>query len=69
RVFSEAVYGDPLWFAWPNHMKIFCNNKGVVAKSTHVCNNYLPRGNVGLELELTPPSPAAVGTACTSAMP
>ncbi|APT09634.1 hypothetical protein MINTM008_08080 [Mycobacterium intracellulare] len=54
-MFSEAVYGDPLWFAWPNHMKIFCNNKGVVAKSTHVCNNYLPRGNVGLELELTPP--------------
>ncbi|MCV7124086.1 DUF5078 domain-containing protein [Mycobacterium lacus] len=48
RDYSENFYpplgsgGDPLWFAWPNHFKIFFNNKGVVAKSTEVCNNYPP---------------------------
>jgi hypothetical protein len=39
--------GDPLWFAWPNHMKIFFNNKGVVAKETENCTNY-PRGDMSL---------------------
>jgi hypothetical protein len=39
--------GDPLWFAWPNHMKIFFNNKGVVAKETENCMNY-PRGDMSL---------------------
>lgn len=27
---------------WPNHDKIFFNNKGVVARSTEVCNQYPP---------------------------
>lgn len=48
REYSENFYpplgsgGDPLWFAWPNHMKIFFNNKGVVAKETDNCANYPP---------------------------
>ena len=48
REYSENFYpplgsgGDPLWFAWPNHMKIFFNNKGVVAKETENCANYPP---------------------------
>jgi hypothetical protein len=53
REYSENFYpplgsgGDPLWFAWPNHMKIFFNNKGVVAKETENCMNY-PRGDMSL---------------------
>ncbi|OIN80276.1 DUF5078 domain-containing protein [Mycobacterium malmoense] len=45
RDYSEHFYDggvDPLWLAWPNHFKIFFNNKGVVAKSTDVCNQYPP---------------------------
>jgi hypothetical protein len=43
RTYSENFYnGDPLTFAWVNHMKIFFNNKGVVAKATDVCNQYPP---------------------------
>lgn len=43
RSYSEHFYnGDPLWFAWPNHMKIFFNNKGVVAKETENCAQYPP---------------------------
>jgi Domain of unknown function (DUF5078) len=44
RGYSENFYDgvDPLWLAWPNHFKIFFNNKGVVAKSTEVCNQYPP---------------------------
>ncbi|MEE3064289.1 DUF5078 domain-containing protein [Mycobacterium sp. 050128] len=45
RGYSENFYApvsDPLWVAWPNHMKIFFNNKGVVAKSTDICNQYPP---------------------------
>ena len=41
---------DPLWVAWPNHMKIFFNNKGVVAKATDICNQYPRRRHVGVEL-------------------
>jgi hypothetical protein len=33
---------DPLWLAWPNHMKIFFNNKGVAAKETDHCADYPP---------------------------
>jgi Domain of unknown function (DUF5078) len=33
---------DPLWLAWPNHMKIFFNNKGVAAKETDHCADYGP---------------------------
>jgi len=48
RDYSENFYnGDPLWFAWPNHMKIFFNNKGVVAKATDVCNQY-PAGDMSV---------------------
>lgn len=48
RDYSDHFYpplgsgGDPLWFAWPNHMKLFFNNKGVVAKETENCANYPP---------------------------
>lgn len=43
RTYSENFYNnDPLWYAWPNHMKLFFNNKGVVAKATDVCNQYPP---------------------------
>ena len=42
-----APVSDPLWVAWPNHMKIFFNNKGVVAKETENCQNY-PRGDMSL---------------------
>ena len=43
REYSENFYnGHPLTFAWVNHMKIFFNNKGVVAKATDVCNQYPP---------------------------
>ena len=43
RTYSENFYNnDPLWYAWPNHMKIFFNNKGVVAKATDVCDQYPP---------------------------
>jgi len=39
--------GDPLWFAWPNHFKIFFNNKGVVAHETENCMNY-PKGDMSV---------------------
>jgi hypothetical protein len=42
-----APQADGLWLAWPNHMKIFWNNKGVVAKETENCQNY-PRGDMSL---------------------
>ncbi|QUR66211.1 DUF5078 domain-containing protein [Mycobacterium spongiae] len=44
RDYSEHFYDgiDPLWWGWRNHMKIFFNNKGVVAKSTAECNAYPP---------------------------
>ncbi|KKC05614.1 DUF5078 domain-containing protein [Mycobacterium nebraskense] len=43
RTYSENFFNnDPLWYAWPNHMKLFFNNKGVVAKSTDVCGQYPP---------------------------
>lgn len=43
RTYSENFYNnDPLWYAWPNHMKLFFNNKGVVAKATDVCGQYPP---------------------------
>lgn len=49
RDYSEHFYepptptvADPLWVGWPNNMKIFFNNKGVVAKETDNCANYPP---------------------------
>ncbi|BAV42346.1 DUF5078 domain-containing protein [Mycobacterium ulcerans] len=49
RDYSEHFYDsiDPLWWGWRNHMKIFFNNKGVVAKSTEVCNQY-PAGDMSV---------------------
>ncbi len=48
RDYSENFYnGDPLTHAWVNHMKIFFNNKGVVAKATDVCQNY-PAGDMSV---------------------
>jgi hypothetical protein len=48
RDYSENFYnGDPLTWAWVNNMKIFFNNKGVVAKATEVCNGY-PRGDMSV---------------------
>ncbi|BBZ46027.1 DUF5078 domain-containing protein [Mycobacterium parmense] len=50
RTYSENFYtsqADPLWLAWPNHMKIFFNNKGVVAKSTDACDQY-PKGDMSV---------------------
>lgn len=44
RDYSEHFYDsiDPLWWGWRNHMKIFFNNKGVVAKETANCAKYPP---------------------------
>ena len=44
RAWSEAlatdIYADNLAFRWPNHAKLFFNNKGVAAKTTDVCQQY-----------------------------
>jgi uncharacterized protein DUF5078 len=45
RAYSANFYApqiNPLNLAWPNHMKLFFNNKGVVAKETENCQNYPP---------------------------
>jgi hypothetical protein len=46
RAYSEDMATnyppEPLTSAWPNHAKIFFNNKGVVAKSTEACAQYPP---------------------------
>jgi hypothetical protein len=45
RAYSDNMYyngADPLWLAWPNHMKVFFNNKGVAAKETDHCADYGP---------------------------
>jgi len=45
RSYSDSMYDngvDPLWVAWPNHMKIFFNNKGVAAEETDHCADYPP---------------------------
>ena len=45
RGYADGMYDngvDPLWLAWPNHMKIFFNNKGVAAKETDHCADYPP---------------------------
>ncbi len=50
RAYSANFYApqaDGLWLAWPNHMKIFWNNKGVVAKETENCANY-PAGDMSV---------------------
>ena len=51
RAWSEQlatnIYADPLAFQWPNHSKLWFNNKGVAANTTDVCNNY-PPGDLSL---------------------
>ncbi len=50
RAYSEELatnLADPLTVAWPNHAKIFFNNKGVVAKSTEACSQY-PRDDLSV---------------------
>ncbi|MGH3676378.1 MAG: DUF5078 domain-containing protein [Mycobacterium sp.] len=45
RAYSEELvtnFADPLTAAWPNHAKLFFNNKGVAAHTTAVCANYPP---------------------------
>jgi hypothetical protein len=46
RAWSEElatnIYADPLAFQWPNHAKLFFNNKGVAANTTDICNQYPP---------------------------
>ena len=51
RAWSEEmatnIYSDPLVFRWPNHAKLFFNNKGVAANTTDICNQY-PAGDMSL---------------------
>lgn len=51
RAWSEElatnIYADPLAFQWPNHAKLFFNNKGVAANTTDICNQY-PAGDMSL---------------------
>jgi hypothetical protein len=50
RAYSANFYAPQiaeLNLAWPNHMKIFFNNKGVVAKETENCQNY-PKGDMSV---------------------
>ena len=46
RAWSEElatnIYSDPLAFQWPNHAKLFFNNKGVAANTTDICDQYPP---------------------------
>lgn len=50
RAYSEEMatnVADPLTLAWPNHAKLFFNNKGVAANTTDICGNY-PAGDMSL---------------------
>lgn len=51
RAWSEQlatdIYADPLAFQWPNHAKLFFNNKGVAANTTDICQQY-PTGDMSL---------------------
>lgn len=46
RAWSEELatnfFSDPLAFSWPNHSKLFFNNKGVAANTTDICQQYPP---------------------------
>ena len=45
RAYSEEMatnLADPLTLAWPNHAKLFFNNKGVAAHTTDICMQYPP---------------------------
>ncbi|MCB1263393.1 MAG: DUF5078 domain-containing protein [Mycobacterium sp.] len=51
RAWSEEmatnIYSDPLVFQWPNHAKLFFNNKGVAANTTDICEQY-PVGDMSV---------------------
>ena len=51
RAWSEELatnaFSDPLAFQWPNHSKLFFNNKGVAANTTDICQQY-PAGDMSL---------------------
>jgi hypothetical protein len=51
RAWSEELatnaFSDPLAFQWPNHAKLFFNNKGVAANTTDICQQY-PAGDMSL---------------------
>ncbi len=51
RAWSEElatnIYADNLAFRWPNHAKLFFNNKGVAANTTDICMQY-PAGDMSL---------------------
>ena len=47
EVLATNIYGDPLAFQWPNHAKLWFNNKGVAANTTDICNQY-PPGDMSL---------------------
>jgi hypothetical protein len=45
RAYSEELatnFADPLTTAWPNHQKVFFNNKGVAARTADICAQYPP---------------------------
>ena len=42
EVLATNAFSDPLAFQWPNHAKLFFNNKGVVAHGTKSCATYPP---------------------------
>jgi hypothetical protein len=45
RAYSEQLatnFADQLTVAWPNHQKLFFNNKGVAAHTTDICAQYPP---------------------------
>jgi len=39
---ATNIYADNLAFRWPNHAKLFFNNKGVAARTTDICAQYAP---------------------------
>ena len=51
RAWSEQlatdIYADQVAFLWPNHSKLFFNNKGVAANTTDICQRY-PAGDMSL---------------------
>jgi hypothetical protein len=58
RAYSEDMAAnyppEPLTSSWPNHAKLFFNNKGVVAKSTDVCSQYPPDDMSVWDFEIDP---------------
>jgi hypothetical protein len=51
RAWSEElatnIYADSLAFQWPNHAKLWFNNKGVAANTTDICGQY-PAGDMSV---------------------